>query len=206
MIKIGDFGISRVLMGTTDMASTFTGTPYYMSPEVLKHEGYNSKSDVWWVFYSHDPSQTFWGTVYDRQTSWSLCLILLCNVQNEYSQAYPILWLHKLRKWYIRPRLDMLEVSLNRALHTGTGNRFTGSGFNVVTRELHMTRRLYAHCTAWLDLMHCNAAQHTAQIRIEAVWRQSRLWIRIPNPHRIRIQGPMWRAPIWSNVSLKTFT
>ncbi|XP_070574674.1 serine/threonine-protein kinase Nek11-like isoform X2 [Ptychodera flava] len=47
MCKIGDFGISRVLMGTTDMASTFTGTPYYMSPEVLKHEGYNSKSDVW---------------------------------------------------------------------------------------------------------------------------------------------------------------
>ncbi|XP_071086198.1 serine/threonine-protein kinase Nek11-like [Haliotis cracherodii] len=47
MVKIGDFGISRILMGTTDMASTFTGTPYYMSPEVLKHEGYNSKSDVW---------------------------------------------------------------------------------------------------------------------------------------------------------------
>ncbi|XP_002742440.2 uncharacterized protein LOC100370291 [Saccoglossus kowalevskii] len=47
MCKIGDFGISRVLMGTTDLASTFTGTPYYMSPEVLKHEGYNSKSDVW---------------------------------------------------------------------------------------------------------------------------------------------------------------
>ncbi|KAL4233987.1 Serine/threonine-protein kinase Nek11 [Mactra antiquata] len=47
MVKIGDFGISRILMGTTDLASTFTGTPYYMSPEVLKHEGYNSKSDVW---------------------------------------------------------------------------------------------------------------------------------------------------------------
>ncbi|KAI0212520.1 Serine/threonine-protein kinase Nek11 [Lamellibrachia satsuma] len=48
-IKIGDFGISRILMGSTDMASTFVGTPYYMSPEVLKHEGYNSKSDVWSV-------------------------------------------------------------------------------------------------------------------------------------------------------------
>ncbi|CAH1779518.1 unnamed protein product, partial [Owenia fusiformis] len=46
-IKLGDFGISRILMGTSDLATTFTGTPYYMSPEVLKHEGYNSKSDVW---------------------------------------------------------------------------------------------------------------------------------------------------------------
>ena len=36
-------------MGTSDMATTFTGTPYYMSPEVLKHDGYNSKSDVWLV-------------------------------------------------------------------------------------------------------------------------------------------------------------
>ena len=36
-------------MGTSDMATTFTGTPYYMSPEVLKHDGYNSKSDVWYV-------------------------------------------------------------------------------------------------------------------------------------------------------------
>ena len=34
MVKIGDFGISRILQGTMDMASTFTGTPYYMSPEV----------------------------------------------------------------------------------------------------------------------------------------------------------------------------
>lgn len=47
VVKVGDFGISRILMGTADMASTFTGTPYYMSPEVIKHEGYNSKSDIW---------------------------------------------------------------------------------------------------------------------------------------------------------------
>ena len=43
----GDFGIARVLMGTTDEATTFAGTPYYMSPEALQGIGYNDKSDVW---------------------------------------------------------------------------------------------------------------------------------------------------------------
>lgn len=46
-VKVGDFGISRILMGTSDMASTFVGTPYYMSPEVLKHEHYDEKCDIW---------------------------------------------------------------------------------------------------------------------------------------------------------------
>ncbi|CAK8677291.1 unnamed protein product [Clavelina lepadiformis] len=46
-VKIGDFGISRILVGASDKASTFVGTPYYMSPEVLKHEQYDAKCDVW---------------------------------------------------------------------------------------------------------------------------------------------------------------
>lgn len=44
---LGDFGVSRLLMGSCDLATTFTGTPYYMSPEALKHQGYNTKSDIW---------------------------------------------------------------------------------------------------------------------------------------------------------------
>ncbi|XP_067853818.1 serine/threonine-protein kinase Nek11 [Heptranchias perlo] len=47
IVKIGDFGVSRLLMGSCDLATTFTGTPYYMSPEVLNHQGYDSKSDIW---------------------------------------------------------------------------------------------------------------------------------------------------------------
>jgi NIMA (never in mitosis gene a)-related kinase len=47
LIKLGDFGISRILMGTSDLASTFAGTPHFMSPEALKQNGYNSKSDIW---------------------------------------------------------------------------------------------------------------------------------------------------------------
>lgn len=46
-IKLGDFGISRMMRSCSEYASTFAGTPYYMSPEVLKQEGYNFKSDVW---------------------------------------------------------------------------------------------------------------------------------------------------------------
>jgi len=46
-VKIGDFGISRVLEGTVDVAATVVGTPYYMSPEVCKAEPYGYKSDIW---------------------------------------------------------------------------------------------------------------------------------------------------------------
>ncbi|XP_054869718.1 serine/threonine-protein kinase Nek11 [Amphiprion ocellaris] len=47
LVKIGDFGVSCLLMGSCDLATTFTGTPFYMSPEVLNHQGYDSKSDIW---------------------------------------------------------------------------------------------------------------------------------------------------------------
>ncbi|CAH2324354.1 serine threonine- kinase Nek11 isoform X1 [Pelobates cultripes] len=46
-IKIGDFGVSRILSLPTDMATSFTGTPHYMSPETFSNSGYNSKSDIW---------------------------------------------------------------------------------------------------------------------------------------------------------------
>lgn len=46
-LKIGDFGIARVLEGTVAVAATVVGTPYYMSPEVCKSEPYGFKSDIW---------------------------------------------------------------------------------------------------------------------------------------------------------------
>jgi len=46
-VKIGDFGIARVLESTSAVAVTMLGTPYYMSPEVCKGEPYREKSDVW---------------------------------------------------------------------------------------------------------------------------------------------------------------
>ncbi|XP_063957945.1 serine/threonine-protein kinase Nek9-like isoform X1 [Lytechinus pictus] len=46
LIKLGDFGISRVL-GDDKMAETVVGTPLYMSPELVKGQQYNAKSDIW---------------------------------------------------------------------------------------------------------------------------------------------------------------
>ncbi|CEM17350.1 unnamed protein product [Vitrella brassicaformis CCMP3155] len=46
-LKIGDFGIAKVLDSTRDLAMTQIGTPYYMSPELFKNRPYDFKSDVW---------------------------------------------------------------------------------------------------------------------------------------------------------------
>merc|ERR1719482_1722072 len=47
ILKLGDFGISRVLEGSIEAAITVVGTPYYMSPEVCENKPYTFKSDVW---------------------------------------------------------------------------------------------------------------------------------------------------------------
>ncbi|KAK1876757.1 Mitogen-activated protein kinase kinase kinase 2 [Dissostichus eleginoides] len=51
-VKLGDFGASRrlqtiCLSGTGIMS--VTGTPYWMSPEVISGEGYGRKADIWSV-------------------------------------------------------------------------------------------------------------------------------------------------------------
>lgn len=46
-VKIGDFGLSRVLGEHSVFATTHVGTPYYMSPEQVTDCKYNEKSDVW---------------------------------------------------------------------------------------------------------------------------------------------------------------
>lgn len=46
-VKLGDFGLARVLNNESQFAFTHVGTPYYMSPEQIHDQKYNEKSDIW---------------------------------------------------------------------------------------------------------------------------------------------------------------
>ncbi|VVC92843.1 unnamed protein product [Leptidea sinapis] len=46
IVKIGDFGISKML-ASVKKTSTVIGTPYYLAPELCEGEPYDTKSDVW---------------------------------------------------------------------------------------------------------------------------------------------------------------
>ena len=47
IIKLGDFGIAKVLENTEEQARTQIGTPYYLSPEICESLPYGRQSDIW---------------------------------------------------------------------------------------------------------------------------------------------------------------
>merc|ERR1712232_1046166 len=46
-VKIGDFGIARVLNSSNSMAMTCIGSPSHLPPELCRNEPYDFKADVW---------------------------------------------------------------------------------------------------------------------------------------------------------------
>lgn len=53
-IKIGDFGISKILATTSEQCKTMIGrilinigTPYYLAPEICSQDKYTTKADIW---------------------------------------------------------------------------------------------------------------------------------------------------------------
>jgi len=72
-IKISDFGIARKLEHSISMASTFTGTLTYMSPERISGESYDTKCDIWSLGvclctlakgkYPFTTNEGYWGVV-----------------------------------------------------------------------------------------------------------------------------------------------
>ena len=46
-VKLGDFGIARVLKKIMEKAKTMVGTPYYISPEIVEGRPYSQMTDIW---------------------------------------------------------------------------------------------------------------------------------------------------------------
>ena len=47
ILKIGDFGLSKLLETTDESSRTQAGTPFYFSPEVAMGKPHNRKTDIW---------------------------------------------------------------------------------------------------------------------------------------------------------------
>jgi serine/threonine protein kinase len=45
--KVGDLGVSHQVSENTLMLQTFSGTPLYLSPELVRGHPYNEKTDIW---------------------------------------------------------------------------------------------------------------------------------------------------------------
>jgi serine/threonine-protein kinase ULK/ATG1 len=48
VLKLADFGFARMLPSAS-LAETLCGSPLYMAPEILRHERYGAKADLWSV-------------------------------------------------------------------------------------------------------------------------------------------------------------
>ena len=46
-IKLGDFGVAKVLNDTHSMANSFVGAPYYLPPEMILGKDYTFPADIW---------------------------------------------------------------------------------------------------------------------------------------------------------------
>lgn len=47
IVKLGDFGVAKVLENSFELSCTCIGSPFYISPEMCENKPYDKKSDIW---------------------------------------------------------------------------------------------------------------------------------------------------------------
>ena len=47
VVKLADFGLAKQRMGTNSVMESVVGTVLYQCPEIVQHESYSDKADIW---------------------------------------------------------------------------------------------------------------------------------------------------------------
>ncbi|KAJ3040960.1 hypothetical protein HK097_002415, partial [Rhizophlyctis rosea] len=129
-VKLGDFGLSRVIEDPdTEFAKTYVGTPFYMSPELVKETSYNAKSDIWALG----------------------CLIYeLCTLDPPFSAKTHAELTNKIQQGKVAPLPPMYSSDLNRVvramLRTNQADRPSAGDFLKLDRiKLVISEREFTH-------------------------------------------------------------
>jgi calcium-dependent protein kinase len=132
-VKIIDFGLSKKFNSGIEKFNSFTGTPYYVAPEVIKQE-YNMNCDMWSIgatafkmFTGQPPSPCF-----DRDSLYEKILNDEPNynltIWNEYSSSA-----QEIVK-------QMLEKNPEKRLEPEQALKH--SFFNIIKKEIHHSKNL----------------------------------------------------------------
>lgn len=119
-VKLGDFGLARVLSNESCFADSHVGTPYYMSPEQIEEKEYNEKSDIWSLGCFLYELTTF-NPPFEAKNHYSLALKIKSGKVERISSRYSdelqrvILWLMQTdlnKRPSIEDLLNLPQVSL----------------------------------------------------------------------------------------------
>ena len=93
-VKLGDFGLSKMIK-SHDFASTYVGTPFYMSPEICAAEKYTLKSDIW---------------------SLGCIIYELCSRDPPFNAKTHFQLVQKIKEGKVAPLPDMYSTELNQVI------------------------------------------------------------------------------------------
>ena len=119
IVKVGDFGIARVLQHTQDLAKTAIGTPFYLSPEICQEKPYSYQSDIWslgCILYELATLRH----AFDADSMQGLVVKILRGIPSEVASTFSVEFRHMIPKMlqkdpHHRPSVDaILKMTLVR--------------------------------------------------------------------------------------------
>ena len=149
-VKIGDLGVARQLE-KGKFATTFIGTPYYLSPEICDNKEYNEKSDVWALGCILYELCTF-NHPFDAKSQGALILKIINepvkDISNDFSQSMKNLIKLLLEKDdIIRPsikdiltRNDIQDIAKKYGYYNDTYEFINKEIKNVNLRKIHIKK------------------------------------------------------------------